>query len=225
MTLVVSPDQMPDWMRRRARMFQEIDGQLIRGLETPGQGLTLDQLQMFIEHKNPFETNSSQLPAHPRPTILALLHKGDEVEALDGTETIAQATDVFRGYLDPNFGAWGLDQPGRATERQLVSVYEMRKDATFAQMFGSLTDDVRKLVLTQHQIKRFCVKHRDRLRKEGYATFFLFEVELKTGPELFVARAYVDGRKLGALVNRFDCSDVWYAERRPRLVIPELASL
>ena len=53
--LVVSPDQMPDWLEKRRSIMSEIDGQLIRGFREPGKGLTLEQLQSVVEHRNPFE--------------------------------------------------------------------------------------------------------------------------------------------------------------------------
>lgn len=53
-TMVVSPDQMPDWLEKVAKLFKEIFQQLWRGLLEPGKGLTLEQVQMFVEHRNPF---------------------------------------------------------------------------------------------------------------------------------------------------------------------------
>ncbi|QQG45472.1 MAG: hypothetical protein HYW89_00845 [Candidatus Sungiibacteriota bacterium] len=52
--VVVSPDQMPGWLEKRRRVFSEIDQQLIRGLQDPTKGLSLDQLQAMTEHRNPF---------------------------------------------------------------------------------------------------------------------------------------------------------------------------
>lgn len=227
MTLVVSPDQMPDWMRKKANIYREIDNQLIRGLESPGEGLTLEQLQALVEHKNSFEERAAASPV-PAQSILARLYESETITvgATDGTETLAEAKDVFDGYIDPDFKNWKTNKEGQATGPTLVNVYEMhRRDATFAGMFGSLADDVRKIVFPQGQIKRFCKDHRAKLRTDGYATFFLFEVELKTGPEVFVAVVIVVGRELWAYVHRFDYSYVWLAGHRFRLVVPELASL
>jgi len=53
-TMVVRPDQMPDWLEKVAKLFKEIFQQLWRGLLEPGKGLTLEQVQMFVEHRNPF---------------------------------------------------------------------------------------------------------------------------------------------------------------------------
>lgn len=53
-SVVVGQDLTPDWLKRRASAFAEIERQLTQGLENPGTGLTLDHLQLFIEHRNPF---------------------------------------------------------------------------------------------------------------------------------------------------------------------------
>ena len=51
---VVSPDLTPDWLKRRDRMTAELFTQLRRGIAEPGKGLSLNQLQQFLEHQNPF---------------------------------------------------------------------------------------------------------------------------------------------------------------------------
>jgi hypothetical protein len=53
-SLVVDPDQMPDWLKKRANMTHELEKQLLRGLIEHGKGLTLFHLQAFLEHRNPF---------------------------------------------------------------------------------------------------------------------------------------------------------------------------
>ncbi|KKU39731.1 MAG: hypothetical protein UX54_C0006G0010 [Parcubacteria group bacterium GW2011_GWA2_46_39] len=46
--IVVGQDLTPDWLKKYYRKKQELDRQLIQGLEHPGKGLTLDQLQTFL---------------------------------------------------------------------------------------------------------------------------------------------------------------------------------
>ena len=156
------------------------------------------------------------------PNIFLCLISGGEnliLDPTDGTRTIATAPDVFPGWIDPDFERWGTNHPGQATSETPVAVYEMAKDATFAQMFGSLSGDPRRLCLTQGQIINFCQKHRQWLRTDGYATFFLFEV----GGKLFVAYVnFSDGGRLRAPAHQFAHSHVWHAEHRPRLVLPQL---
>ena len=52
--MVVGPVLTPDWPRKVGRVFSELFRQLCLGLENPGKGLTVDQLQLVTEHRNPF---------------------------------------------------------------------------------------------------------------------------------------------------------------------------
>jgi hypothetical protein len=87
-------------------------------------------------------------------------------------------------------------------------------------MFRSL-GDLDALCMEQGEIVDFVKKHRDKLHPNGWATFFLFKVN----GEYFVAGVRVDGRRLGAIVHRFDYSDVWGAAYRRRVVVPQRAAL
>lgn len=69
----------------------------------------------------------------------------------DGKRTIAQSKSLFAGYLDSDFESYRTNEPGESTPETPVTVYEMERDANFAQMFTSL-GDINNLVLTQDQI-------------------------------------------------------------------------
>lgn len=58
--MVGSSDLMPSWFEKFARISAEIWRQLLLGLKNPGKGLTLDQLQAVVEHRNPFEITVKQ---------------------------------------------------------------------------------------------------------------------------------------------------------------------
>lgn len=133
-----------------------------------------------------------------------------------GKETLAESGDIFTSYLDLDFDGWGTKVPGAPTTATPVAVYEMRKDADFRTMFGSLGNP-RRLCLSQGQIRKYCRQHRDKLHPKGWATFFLFEVK----GELLVARVGVRVGSLEADVYRFDGDYVWIASRSHRLVVPE----
>ncbi len=154
-----------------------------------------------------------------QPKILRRLY-GDEVimvGATDGTETIADAGDVFTGWLDPDFKEWGIDKSsGVATKAAPVEVRELNKNATFGEVFGSL-GKIKDLCLTQGQIIDFCREHRDKLRQGGYCTFFLLVVE----DVPFVADAYVDSDELKVCTYRFENDGVWDAGDRHRVVVPQ----
>lgn len=60
-TTVVGPGLTPDWLKKRKGIMEAIDEQLILGLERPGAGLNLDQLQLVVEHRNPFEPKAATI--------------------------------------------------------------------------------------------------------------------------------------------------------------------
>lgn len=57
--IVVSPDQMLDWFEKYTNQQRELNLQFLRGLREKGKGLTLENLQGFLEHKNPFPKQAS----------------------------------------------------------------------------------------------------------------------------------------------------------------------
>jgi len=155
--------------------------------------------------------------------ILRLISGGEKIiiEALDGKATIADSRDIFKSHVDPDFVNWRLNDPGLATFETLIDVYEMVRPASFTQIFSGLNTDLNKLVLTQHQIIRFCAKHPTWLRREGNATLFL----IKVNGEYFVADVYVNSDGLYVHVYRFGHGHVWSASGAHRIVVPQLAPL
>jgi hypothetical protein len=106
---------------------------------------------------------------------------------------------------------------GRATPITKIAVYEIIKDGQFADIFGSLSKDFSNLSLTEAQIVRFCEKHSGSL-SQGNRTFLPF---LRNG-EKFVAHVCVLNGDLCTCVGRFEDDDVWGAELRCRVVVPQL---
>ncbi len=154
--------------------------------------------------------------------FVRLISGGEELvlDECDGSETLAEASDLF-AFRDLDLKNWETNKKGQATGKTPVQVYEMGKDGMFSQLFSFPDSDVRKLCFSQHQIKNFVRKYRDRLRKDGYATFFLFE----ENNELFVADVYFhDDGRLDVHVDRFEYTLVWRADYRLRLVFPQLAA-
>lgn len=136
----------------------------------------------------------------------------------DGQQTIAKATDLFTGYIDPDFKNWGLDVSGKAKLATPVHVHELAKDGRFDQFFPTL-GNLDDLCLERDQIIKFCCEHRNWLRTEGYSTFFLFKVKGK----FFVASVrFDDDGQLRVSVSHFSVDDVWNAEYRNRVVVPQL---
>jgi len=181
--------------------------------------VTLSHLEWFNNLKKS-ERDALLVGKKPKSDILRLL-SGSEVIIIapcDGKKTLAQTKDVFKSGIDSDFKNWKLDKQGLATEETSVQVYELARDVTFAQMFGSLGADLDKLCLTQHQIKAFCEQHSSWLRTDGYGTFFLF----KEDEQFFVARVYVNSVGLDVYVDRFGRGLVWDAGCARRVVVPQL---
>ncbi len=69
---VVGPVLTPDWLEKRRGIAAEIDRQLIIGVQEEGKGLTLDQLQLVTEHRNPFEAVApppNSVVVVPQPSV------------------------------------------------------------------------------------------------------------------------------------------------------------
>ncbi len=135
-----------------------------------------------------------------------------QLPALKGTKTIAQATDVFKSYIDPDFKNWNLDKKGEKTEAITLDVMQMREDATFKQLFTN----PEKMCLSQEQIIEFCANHKDTL--SSWYTFFLFKVD----SDFFVAGVDVRPDGLDVYVHEFSHDYVWNAENGYRFVLPQL---
>jgi hypothetical protein len=53
--VVVGRDLTPDWIEKVGKMLAEIFRQMCLWFKEPGKGLSIEQLQLFIEHHNPFD--------------------------------------------------------------------------------------------------------------------------------------------------------------------------
>jgi len=155
--------------------------------------------------------------------ILSRLYSGETVlvGATDSTETIANSGKIFNGFLDKNFKKWGTNKPsGRSTEPTPARVYELQQNATFQDMFYSLGRDIDELCWEQGQIINFCREHRDKLHPKGWGNLFLFKVKGEENP--LVAHVLSGASGLRVDVSQFGDIDVWVAESRLRVVVPQL---
>lgn len=136
----------------------------------------------------PRNKEEKQSTPPPPSTILRSISKGKKVtiSACKGKRTIARSDVVFTEYLDSAFQ--NLGKRGKKTPATDTEVYEMVENATFAQMFTSLSRDLNCLVFTQDQIVTFVEQYSNWLRAGGTGTFFLF----KENEEFFVAYVTVD---------------------------------
>ena len=179
-------------------------------------GITCDHIALFNQGKNPYPKEDNKTTSH-----LKLISGGHvlSLPATDGKRTIAQAGDLFTGYIDPDYVNWGLDVSQASVPAMSVDVFEQTLDGTFANIFDGVGRSYDSMAHTQNQIVVFCEKHRDWLPTEGYGTFFLFKEDRK----FFVAKVrFDDARRLYVDVHPLSDDDVWNARFRYRFVLPQL---
>lgn len=145
-------------------------------------------------------------------------NEGFILDPCDGKKTLAKAEDIF-AFIDRNLEIWGADEPGGATKETPINIFEMVEDATFTQMLGSLSREIKQLCLTQDQIIGFVRKYRQWVQCHRNTTLFLFQ----SYNNFFVALVRFYSDKLEVHVGRFEDSGVWSADYHHRLVIPRLA--
>lgn len=139
-----------------------------------------------------------------------------ELPATAGSMTIAQSGNIF-GWLDRGFKGWGTDVPSADTAPATALIYEMKDDGNFRSLFSSLGEGWRSRQPTQGQIVAFCREHPDKLRQDGYGTFFPFQVEGQSEP--FVAFAGLGAGRLRVGVYRLAYANVWSAGNLHRMVV------
>jgi len=152
------------------------------------------------------------------------------IPACDGARIIANAKNVFPGYIDDNFRKLKADEAGTKTLDTVAHVFELTRKANFVKMFNikisnlthaGLSDFKRlnKMIYTQDQIIGFVESHRNWLRTDGHATFFLF----KSYGNFFVAVInFSFSGRLKVSVVRFWHSLEWSARAGHRVVVPWL---
>lgn len=133
------------------------------------------------------------------------------IEALDGQACLADVKKVFTSGFDPDFKNWNLQLNSAPTPVVQVGLSEMMQDATFEQVFRSISDNLDNLSLTFCQIKRFCEKYPDWLRRNGHPTLFLLQ-----GYFVILVNKFDNG--LYSSVFELRNGNVWKGEFRYRLV-------
>ncbi len=141
------------------------------------------------------------------------------LDSLDGTETLANANEVFLFGIDGDLKKPGINKPGVGTKETMVQAYRFaRTGVTFEELFGSFEMELDSLCLTQAQIKNFCKKNSNWLLRKGSATFFLF----KSSGQFFIA--VVSGRSGNLLVDvrSFKSNDIWSVAFVEHIVVQQI---
>ena len=143
------------------------------------------------------------------------------IEALDGRATIAGSRRTFRSGIDERFG-WWIDKPGCPTPEASLDVFEIAENVKHLQAFQSVAFDLDKLVMSQHQIIRFCEQHPYWLRQEGYPTMFLIKESIAENKgSYFVVEVRIRQSGLNAELFTFEDNCECRGELLNRLVCPQ----
>lgn len=147
------------------------------------------------------------------------------IESLDGKMLVSDFANMFR-FIDPDFRLYDLDQPSVETDAILVDVKEFKSgEATLAQIFLQLSEDLEKIILTPAQILRFCMKFSKHLSQGDCGTFF----PTKIGRNYYIFYLYSDdGYYLHVTRLKSNRFDYWSGNHkdpgRPRVVIKRLTA-
>lgn len=153
-------------------------------------------------------------------SIVRLISGGEKltIGPSDGKRTITEATNLFSS-IDYDFKKLGTDVGKKTTTDTDVVVCELAMDATFAEIFTSLSSNVDKLILTQDQILQFIERFRKWLHPKGFGTFFL----LQSGDRfLVVVVCRRSSDKLETDLRQFEDPLVCTAVHQYRIVVPQL---
>ncbi len=151
-SLVVGPVLTPNWLEKWRGIVAEIDRQLIVGVQEEGKGLTLDQLQLVTEHRNPFETVAS-------PNSGVVVPQPPVVRSVDGL--LADWRNFYRDIFgeEVNFSGLRIPEHRDGFDRLIVVVRGMTPEACLSEVPRTLP------VLEVH--KRKFGQDRVRQRRSG----------------------------------------------------------
>jgi hypothetical protein len=94
------------------------------------------------------------------------------ISACDGSETLAEYFQSSDKFLSSVAGK-GQRIP---TDDTKINLHTLLRPSTFECAFRALPGQWESIVLTQHQIVKFCRRYRKRLEEADYNIVFLFQV-------------------------------------------------
>lgn len=146
-----------------------------------------------------------------------------KIKACDGSRTIAESKEIFKGFIDENFKSWGLDKKCPATPECGVSSLALVENATLKQILSWLKSDMDKICWSQDQIAEICDEFRSEVLSPIGATLLPFKEEKSIfgdKEKYFVASVRVYSSSLYVHVSRLSGDLVWGASGGHRLVTP-----
>lgn len=175
---VVDPVLSPGWLKKRKNIFAELDRQLILGIENPGTGLNLDQLQLVTEHKNAFAvTKKKALSRFARLKILQFISR---YKVVDNKKFVAADNFKIGNAVGVKF--WGF---GSNFENHFLQKVENNVPAGFIKSYRLKQDSVDKPIQEElgecqetflsdffEQLKKQATGQSGRLAVDGSANIF-----------------------------------------------------
>lgn len=169
----------------------------------------------------------------PSKVITRIMFEGQSfpLEASDGKRIISLGKNI--AWFSSNFKKFGLDKPSQPTKKTNVVIHEMTANGTFLEIFLGINQYLSKLAMTMAQILLFCENNPDKLRQDGFGTFFLTKKKLNVfqkickflfnrKTEYFVVGVYVHDGGLRVYVRRLEDDYDWNGECRHRVVSTQL---
>lgn len=140
----------------------------------------------------------------------------DEVRDPEKVAEVLQSIVTVKIYLRRIFEKETIKLGDKA-----FAVYEMIEDGTFSQLFWSLGKPDQLYFESLEQVDVFCLKHYDKLIKDGSTNFFLFRKRKEK--EFLVAcfSVLLNNNPFNG-VHPLKWGRIWHAGFRHRLVIPIL---
>jgi hypothetical protein len=142
------------------------------------------------------------------------------IDSCDGTKTFADEDGIFN-HINKNIHQED-NHKEEATAELSVRVHDIEKNVPIAEAFYSLSDEKKKLCLTEHQIVFFCTKYYSWLRIGSHSLPTLFL--RKKGKFFFIVRVF--GTASGDLSIREDRlkhgGKIWPSG--VRIVTPDLSA-
>ncbi len=162
--------------------------------------------------------SAPEVPPEPK-VYLEPLFEGVEIDPTDATTTDDDAKRVFSGGYDPAL----LGVKSKPASKTKTRVDKLVVNGKFADFLGKTASELEARRLQWEQGIKFCVDHKGKLRKGGYATFFVCttdgEAVLEDLSNVFVAVVYFDGRgQLSVYRDSVSFDYTWYAGFGHRVV-------
>jgi hypothetical protein len=166
--------------------------------------------------------------------FLRLISRGEllTVDALDGKDDLAPHDGLFCKFVYPPHDFYTIDvpkqddwrrnphvEPCQPTKETEVKVYRLIKDATFSQLFSSLSSDLHRVCFfSRAQVKNFVKKHKKWLGEGLSSTLFLY----RSDGDFFVANVCIESCfTLCLYIHHFKNSSIWPSEFAIRVVTPK----